>query len=138
MAASKASTEALLLRRILAGLGCPQRTSTPLYEDNRAALLLADNPVHKERTKHIDMHLHSLREQVANGVVKLIQCPTNDMTADVLTKALPAPAFRRHRDVMFGQAPHSAPGQSLSLPSAPSSLSVLTNILISLYIPTLD
>ena len=109
MAASKASTEALLLRRILAGLGCPQRTSTPLYEDNRAALLLADNPVHKERTKHIDMHLHSLREQVANGVVKLIQCPTNDMTADVLTKALPAPAFRRHRDVMFGQAPHSAP-----------------------------
>lgn len=109
MAASKASTEALWLRRILAGLGCVQRTCTPLYEDNRAALLLADNPVHKERTKHIDMHLHSLRERVANGVVKLIQCPTHDMTADALTKALPAPAFRRHREVLFGRAPHTAP-----------------------------
>jgi len=109
MAASKASTEVIWLRRILAGLGCAQQKPTPLYEDNRAALLLADNPVHKERTKHIDMHLHSLREHVTNGVVKLVQCPTGDMTADVLTKALPAPAFRRHRDVLFGRATHSAP-----------------------------
>ena len=59
--------------------------------------------------KHVDICLHNLRDNVANGVVTLLACPTADMTADALTKALPKPAFLRHREVMLGQAPHTAP-----------------------------
>ena len=127
MAASKAATEAVWLRRILAGLGYPQRTATPLYEDNHAAILLVDNPVHKERTKHIDMHLHSLREHATAGIVKLLSCPTTDMTADALTKALPGPVFLRHRAVLFGQAPHSAPEFLSSLCSFVAKLVILVH-----------
>jgi hypothetical protein len=42
-------------------------------------------------------------------VVRLVACPTFDMAADLLTKALPSPAFYRHRDVMMGNAPSTAP-----------------------------
>jgi hypothetical protein len=41
--------------------------------------------------------------------VRLIDCPSADMLADVLTKNLPAPDFARHRDVMAGINPHTSP-----------------------------
>jgi hypothetical protein len=109
MAASKIANEILWLRRIMTDLGFPQGVATPVYEDNRGVLLLAANPVHREKMKHVDICLHNLRDNVANGVVTLLACPTADMTADALTKALPKPAFLRHREVMLGQAPHTAP-----------------------------
>jgi hypothetical protein len=109
MAASKACTEVVWLRRLLSGLGYPPTSATVLYEDNRAAIQLAANPVHKDRTKHIDMRRHALREFVADGVIQLVPCPTQDMAADALTKALPGPTFLRHRSVLFGRAPHTAP-----------------------------
>mmetsp|Transcript_28739 Transcript_28739/g.67115 ORF Transcript_28739/g.67115 Transcript_28739/m.67115 type:complete len:206 (-) Transcript_28739:135-752(-) len=109
MAASKAGTEVVWLRRLLAGLGFPQLLPTVLYEDNQAAIQLAANPVHKDRTKHIDMRRYALREFAADGVLQLVSCPTQDMAADALTKALPGPVFLRHRSVLLGSAPHTAP-----------------------------
>jgi len=109
MAASRLANEALWLRRIITALGYDQGTATPVFEDNRAVLLLAANPVHREKMKHVDISLHNLRDNVANGTVNLLACPTADMTADCLTKALPKPAFIKHREVMLGNAPHTAP-----------------------------
>lgn len=109
MSASKAALEAVWLRRILADAGAQQTSPTPLYEDNRACRLMSENPVHRERSKHIDIRVYSLREQVARGIVRLIDCPTADMTADALTKALPAPAFIKHRQCMRGHSSPSAP-----------------------------
>ena len=109
MAASATAQTVLWLRRILCDLGAPQHCPTPLYEDNAACILLSENPSHKGRARHIDLHVHSLRDHVLNGVVRLVACPTFDMAADLLTKALPSPAFFRHRDVMMGNAPPTAP-----------------------------
>jgi Reverse transcriptase (RNA-dependent DNA polymerase) len=119
MSASKAALEAVWLRRILADAGAPQASPTPLYEDNRSCRLMSENPVHRERSKHIDIRVYSLREQVERGVVRLIDCPTADMTADALTKALPAPAFIKHRQCMRGHSPPSAPRfpQDLTVPA---------------------
>jgi hypothetical protein len=108
-AASRLANEVLWLRRIIAALGYDQGSATPVFEDNRAVLLLAANPVHREKMKHVDISLHNLRDNVANGTVNLLACPTADMTADCLTKALPKPAFVRHREVMLGNAPHTSP-----------------------------
>jgi len=108
-AASKTANEVLWLRRIMSDLGFPQGIATPIYEDNRSVLLLAANPVHREKMKHVDICLHNLRDNVANGTVQLLACPTASMTADALTKALPKPAFTMHREVMLGDGPHTAP-----------------------------
>ena len=35
------------------------------------------------------MRFHFTREALENGTIQLTYCPTNDMTADVMTKALP-------------------------------------------------
>lgn len=105
VAASNCADEVLWIRRILEYFA-PQTGPTPLFEDNRACRMLSENPVRNERTKHIDYRVHSLRERVRDGVVTLIDCPTKDMLADALTKALPSPAFTRHRDTMMGNRHH--------------------------------
>ena len=42
------------------------------------------------RTKHIDIRYHFIRFAVENHSFRLIYCPTIDMVADTLTKALPS------------------------------------------------
>ena len=74
---------------------------TPLvYCDNQAALKLADHPTSFQRSKHIDVKYHYSRECIANGLVRVQYCPTRDMTADILTKMLPRPAFEKHRPAL--------------------------------------
>ena len=103
VSASKAADELVWERRLLADLGFPQPGPTPLHEDNRACKLLSQNPVHSERSKHIDFRVHALRERVATGEVVLVDCASRDMVADSLTKNLPVDAFLRHRDVQWGR-----------------------------------
>ena len=54
-----------------------------------SAMALAKNPTHHKRSKHIDIKYHWLREHTyKNGTVELEHCKTEDMHADVMTKAL--------------------------------------------------
>mmetsp|Transcript_32403 Transcript_32403/g.79556 ORF Transcript_32403/g.79556 Transcript_32403/m.79556 type:complete len:85 (-) Transcript_32403:129-383(-) len=71
--------------------------------------MISEHPsAYKGRARHIDLKVYSL-ERVQAAQVKLVSCPTHDMTADCLTKPLPAPAFLRHRAVMLGNSPRTAP-----------------------------
>ena len=105
VSASKCADEVLWIRRILSHIA-PQHKPTRLFEDNRACKMLSENPIRNERSKHIDYRVHSLRERVQEGEVTLVDCPTRDMIADTLTKALPSPTFTRHRDTMMGYTSH--------------------------------
>lgn len=107
MAASKASLEAIWLRRLLTGLGHPPSGPTHVFEDNEACIMMSDSAVHKNRSKHIDLRIWSLKEQVSTGVVRLLSCPTAHMHADIFTKALPPWTFALHRSVLCGDAPPS-------------------------------
>lgn len=89
MAVSSATRELVWLRRLLSELGVAQTVPTVLYGDNQGAIALAKNPVAHARTKHIDVQHHFIRQQVACDAVTLQYCPTAEMWADVLTKALP-------------------------------------------------
>jgi len=104
VAASLAADEVAYVRRILADLHAPQQTPTTLYEDNRAARMMGEKQASSSRTKHIDMRIFALRERVVDGTVRLVDCPSTHMVADLLTKNLPAPAFSRHRDTLLGRA----------------------------------
>jgi hypothetical protein len=103
VSASRAADELVWERRILADLNLPQSSPTPLYEDNRACRLMSENPVHRERSKHIDFRVHALRERVAAGEVVLVDCASKDMVADSLTKNLPAELYIKHRDTQLGR-----------------------------------
>ena len=54
--------------------------------DNQSALAIAKDDKEHQRTKHIDVAHHFVREQVENGTIKLQYVPTEDQDADILTK----------------------------------------------------
>ena len=57
----------------------------------------------------IDLRVCSLKEHVERWVLRLVICPTEDMCADGMTEGFTPYKFAQHRDVMLGQAPHTAP-----------------------------
>jgi hypothetical protein len=59
-----------------------------IHVDNQGAIALAENPIHHARTKHLDVQLQFVRDQVERNTIELQYCPTNDMLADIMTKAL--------------------------------------------------
>ncbi len=88
IAAAEASKELVWLRRLLSELRKGTSEPTPLHIDNRAADLLARNPVNHGATKHIDVRYHFIRECIADRSIDLKLIGTNDMAADLLTKSL--------------------------------------------------
>jgi hypothetical protein len=62
--------------------------STPFYCDNQAALKLAIKDNYHVHTKHIDVRYHFIHQATASGTIKLFYCQTEEMVADLLTKAL--------------------------------------------------
>lgn len=90
VAATHAAKEAIWLRRLISEVFKSVETPTTLFCDSKSAIALAHDGHYHARTKHIDIRYHFIRYIIEAGTIKLVYCPTNDMTADVLTKALPS------------------------------------------------
>eukprot|EP00961_Rhodomonas_salina_P072626 975798-Rhodomonas_salina.1 len=97
----KAAQDVVYLRQLLGDLGFEQQDPTVLYEDNNGCIHMAENQVNRSRSRHIDMRVHDLRDQVANGTVRVIPCSTTDMAADIFTKALPQAVHLRMCEFLF-------------------------------------
>lgn len=61
----------------------------PVFCDNRSAIHIDRNPIFRERTKHVDIECHFVREKVMSGFIDLHGVSTTSQLADVFTKALP-------------------------------------------------
>ena len=90
VATTHAAKEAVWLRRLIGEVFGPLADPTTLYNDNQAAIALTKDGSYHARTKHIDVRYHFIRYSIDAGSIRLLYCPTNDMTADILTKALPS------------------------------------------------
>eukprot|EP00873_Tetraselmis_striata_P007785 jgi/Tetstr1/428049/TSEL_018105.t1 len=88
MALCGAVCEALFLRELLRKLCCAQSEATVIFEDNQSCIALTRNPMTHGRSKHIAIKYHFTREKVLSGEVAIEYCPTAQMVADALTKAL--------------------------------------------------
>lgn len=102
VAAAAATQEAVFLRRALADLGHVQPDPTILYEDNQGAIAMSENPVHRQRSKHIDVKHNFVREKVGSLEIKLVYVPTQDQLADMLTKPLAKIQLMRLRGRVMG------------------------------------
>jgi hypothetical protein len=88
MALSLAVQTVIWIRKLLKNFGVSIEKPTTLYEDNQGCIAMAKNPVNHERTKHIDIRYHFVREKVEEGIVQVEYLETEEMLADILTKGL--------------------------------------------------
>nr|CAD1817025.1 unnamed protein product [Ananas comosus var. bracteatus] len=99
VAAAKASSHAIWLRRILEDVGEKQEAIT-LYCDSKLAIAMGKNPINHEGTKHIAIKYHFIREAIENGQIKLKYCKTTEQLADIFTKALTREKFFYMRELI--------------------------------------
>ena len=88
MALSSAVKECIWLRLLLRELGFPQDDESVIWEDNQGCIALANNPKLHERSKHIDVRHHFIRQNIADSIVKIQYMESERMPADGLTKAV--------------------------------------------------
>ncbi|KAM1004535.1 hypothetical protein ACFX2C_004724 [Malus domestica] len=81
-----------LLQFLRIDVSCP----VTLFCDNLSAIALAYNPVMHQRTKHIEVDIHFVRERVAKKLLQLQFVSSNEQFADILTKGLSTPLFQTH------------------------------------------
>jgi hypothetical protein len=100
MVASLAACEALWLRKLLLGLFRQELEATVIHCDNQSCIKLSENPVFHDRSKHIDIRYHFIRDCVQRGAVRLDYIQTDEQIADIFTKALSRQKFMKFRDQM--------------------------------------
>ena len=94
VAATHGSKEGIWLRSLLSETFGTLKSPTTLFSDNQSAIALTRDHQYHARTKHIDVQYHWIRWVVEGGSLRLVYCPTDDMVADTLTKALPSPKVK--------------------------------------------
>lgn len=81
--------ETCWVRNLLYELRCPPTKATIVYCDNISSIYMTSNPVQHQRTKHIEIDIHFVRDLVARGALRVFYVPSSAQYADIFTKGLP-------------------------------------------------
>ncbi|GJS99232.1 putative RNA-directed DNA polymerase [Tanacetum coccineum] len=87
-AMASVTSEIVWILKILKDLNWEQFMPVSMYCDSQAAIKIAANPVFHERTKHLEIDLHFVREKILSGVLRTQKIGSVDQTADIFTKGL--------------------------------------------------
>ncbi|RVW63737.1 Retrovirus-related Pol polyprotein from transposon RE1 [Vitis vinifera] len=91
--------EIMRIRRLLEELKMTGSSLMKLYCDNRVAISVAHNPVLHDRTKHVEVDKHFIKEKIDNRLVCMTYIPTEEKVANVFTKGL----YKRQFDFLVGK-----------------------------------
>lgn len=89
--------EGIWLQRMFKELKIPSNYTMKVWCDNKAAISIAKNPVHHDRTKHVEIDRHFIKEKIDNNIINLEYTPSQLQRADILTKALLKPTYENLR-----------------------------------------
>ncbi|GKB85402.1 ribonuclease H-like domain-containing protein [Tanacetum coccineum] len=102
---ANAVAETCWLRNLLRELHTPLSSATLVYCDNVSAVYLSSNPVQHQRTKHIEIDIHFVRDLVAAGQVRVLHVPSRYQFADIFTKGLSSALFEEFRTSLSVRCP---------------------------------
>ena len=91
-------SEAIWIHKLLVGLFHAKIDAIDIYCDNQTHIKLTEKPMFHNKSKHIEIKYHYIRDIVQRGVVKLQYVPTKERVADVLTKPLSHVNFECFQD----------------------------------------
>ncbi|GJU09365.1 ribonuclease H-like domain-containing protein [Tanacetum coccineum] len=97
--------ETCWLRNLLLELHTPLSSATLVYCDNVSVVYLSCNPVQHQRTKHIEIDIHFVRDLVAAGQIRMLHVPSRYQFADIFTKWLPSALFEEFRSSLSVRCP---------------------------------
>ena len=95
MALGATVAEGLYLKRLVAEFG--YIPAMQIYGDNMSSLHMVRNPSSNQKSKHIDVRHHFIRDHFASGMFQLEHLGTEVMVADMLTKSLAKALHEKHR-----------------------------------------
>ena len=98
VATCSASCEAVWLRKLLSNLFDIQLDATCIHSKNQSYVKLSENPVFHDKSKHIKIKYHYIRDMVQRGVVKLQYVVMDEQIIDLLTKPLARVKFEYFRE----------------------------------------
>nr|GEX70903.1 putative copia-type protein [Tanacetum cinerariifolium] len=88
VSASRGLAEVLWIRKLLTEVGFRPKRATQVFCDNKAAIQISENPVQHDRTKHVEIDRHFIKEKLEAGIIELPLVRSEDQLADILTKAV--------------------------------------------------
>ena len=88
IAVNLAAQEAVWLHTLLMGLFGQMLEPTVIHCDNQSCVKLSENPIFHDRSKHVEIQCHYIRDMVQAHAIKLQYIPTDDQIAYILTKPL--------------------------------------------------
>ncbi|XP_073041799.1 uncharacterized protein [Primulina eburnea] len=80
--------EVLWIKKLLLELKISESVPMKMHCDNKAAVSIAHNPVLHDRTKHVEIDKHFIKEKIDNSVIFVDYVPTNEQVADLITKGI--------------------------------------------------
>ena len=92
---ASAACELIWLKSLLLDMGFSSSLPMTLFCDNQAAMHVAANPMFHERSKHIEIDCHFIRQQVQLQAMKTCYSRSQDQLVDVFTKVLASTHFHR-------------------------------------------
>ena len=90
---AKGVCELLLIKRLLTELGFAFTLEMDLFCDNKVAIAISQDLVQHDRTKHVEVDRHFIKENLKAKIIRFPFVKSEDQLADILTKAVSSKEF---------------------------------------------